>query len=96
MPLLDIDNPTLSLCKLADEYGPIFRLKVPGYTSLILSGHELVADVCGDGSKMAPDVESTLQQAYQTAYGVGLQEAQDWLDQLQTEGRYAKDVWAST
>ncbi|UNK18363.1 hypothetical protein MNQ98_28850 [Paenibacillus sp. N3/727] len=45
---------------------------------------------------MAPDVESTLQQAYQTAYGVGLQKAQDWLDQLQAEGRYAKDVWAST
>lgn len=56
LSLLDIDNPILSLCKLVDEYGPIFRLKVPGYTSLILSGHELVADVCGDGSKMAPDV----------------------------------------
>ncbi|UHA76290.1 flavodoxin domain-containing protein [Paenibacillus sp. 481] len=52
--------------------------------------------VCGDGSQMAPDVEATLQQAYRDVRGVGEQEAQAWLDKLQAEGRYAKDVWART
>ncbi|MED4580549.1 NADPH--cytochrome reductase, partial [Bacillus atrophaeus] len=50
--------------------------------------------VCGDGSKMAPDVEATLQKAYQSVHGVGEQEAQKWLENLQTNGMYAKDVWA--
>lgn len=49
--------------------------------------------ICGDGSKMAPDVEATLQQAYAEIHGKSAQEAADWLDQLQQEGRYAKDVW---
>lgn len=52
--------------------------------------------VCGDGARMAPDVESALQQAYRTVHGAGHEEAKDWLDNLQTEGRYAKDVWAGT
>ena len=50
--------------------------------------------ICGDGSRMAPDVENTLCQAYQRNHGVSEQEARNWLDQLQREGRYGKDVWA--
>lgn len=50
--------------------------------------------VCGDGSQMAPAVEETLRQAYQNAKGATLQEAKDWLNQLQSEGRYVQDVWA--
>lgn len=50
--------------------------------------------VCGDGSKMAPDVEATLQKAYQSVHGVGEQEAQDWMKKLQEDGTYTKDVWA--
>ncbi|OAX46529.1 putative bifunctional P-450/NADPH-P450 reductase 2 [Paenibacillus sp. AD87] len=50
--------------------------------------------VCGDGSQMAPAVEETLRQAYQKAKGATLQEAKDWLNQLQAEGRYVQDVWA--
>lgn len=46
-----------------------------------------------DGSKMAPDVEATLRQAYQSVHGTGEQEAKDWLSGLEAEGRYAKDVW---
>ncbi|MCW3791966.1 bifunctional cytochrome P450/NADPH--P450 reductase [Paenibacillus sp. LS1] len=49
--------------------------------------------ICGDGSKMAPDVEATLQQAYADIHGNSAKEAEDWLIQLQQEGRYAKDVW---
>ncbi|WP_438350528.1 bifunctional cytochrome P450/NADPH--P450 reductase [Paenibacillus sp. FA6] len=50
--------------------------------------------VCGDGSKMAPDVESSLENAYQLLNGKNEEEAKEWLNQLQKEGRYAKDVWA--
>ncbi|KEQ27586.1 bifunctional cytochrome P450/NADPH--P450 reductase [Paenibacillus tyrfis] len=50
--------------------------------------------VCGDGSKMAPDVESELQKAYQAVHGVEQQEAEKWLEHLQSNGSYAKDVWA--
>lgn len=40
LPLIDKEQPTLSLCKLAEEYGPIYRLEIPGYTSLVISGHD--------------------------------------------------------
>ncbi|TLS38663.1 bifunctional cytochrome P450/NADPH--P450 reductase [Pseudalkalibacillus caeni] len=50
--------------------------------------------ICGDGSKMAPEVETTLMDAYQEHHGVGEQESKKWLASLQEEGRYAKDVWA--
>ncbi|MDG0873213.1 bifunctional cytochrome P450/NADPH--P450 reductase [Paenibacillus thiaminolyticus] len=50
--------------------------------------------VCGDGSKMAPDVEHELKKAYQVIHGGREQEADKWLENLQTSGRYAKDVWA--
>ncbi|MNP56484.1 Bifunctional NADPH reductase [compost metagenome] len=49
--------------------------------------------ICGDGSKMAPDVEATLKQAYTDISGKPVDEADAWLERLQQEGRYAKDVW---
>jgi cytochrome P450/NADPH-cytochrome P450 reductase len=49
--------------------------------------------VCGDGSKMAPDVEATLQKSYQGIYGVSETEVKKWLDRLMVEGHYVKDVW---
>lgn len=50
--------------------------------------------ICGDGSKMAPEVESTLVAAYREIHNVNEQEAMKWLEGLESEGRYAKDVWA--
>lgn len=50
--------------------------------------------VCGDGSKMAPDVEAALQKAYQSVHETDARQAQEWLLDLQTKGIYAKDVWA--
>ena len=50
--------------------------------------------VCGDGTRMAPDVERALREAYRTVHGAGEKEATEWLERLQAEGRYAKDVWA--
>lgn len=49
VPLIDKDAPTLSLCKLAEEYGPIFRMEFfGGFSTIFLSGHEWVAEVCND------------------------------------------------
>ncbi len=50
--------------------------------------------VCGDGGKMAPDVEATPQKAYQSVRETDERQAQEWLLDLQTKGIYAKDVWA--
>ena len=58
--------------------------------SLLDNGAHLY--ICGDGSKMAPDVEDTLCQAYQEIHEVSEQEARNWLNRVQDEGRYGKDV----
>ncbi|MGW9123778.1 NADPH--cytochrome reductase [Paenibacillus chitinolyticus] len=50
--------------------------------------------VCGEGTRMAPDVEEEIRQAYANIRQVSPDEARKWLDDLQTDGRYAKDVWA--
>lgn len=49
--------------------------------------------VCGDGKQMAQDVEVTLIKGYQKVYGGNLTEAKEWLERLQKEGQYVKDVW---
>ena len=49
--------------------------------------------ICGDGSKMAPDVEVTLKKAYADISGNSSEQAETWLERIQQEGRYAKDVW---
>lgn len=50
--------------------------------------------ICGDGSRMAPEVEQTLIASYQDKYGVDADEAASWLSRLEAEGQYVKDVWA--
>ncbi|WP_371018154.1 bifunctional cytochrome P450/NADPH--P450 reductase [Pseudalkalibacillus sp. JSM 102089] len=50
--------------------------------------------VCGDGSHMAPEVEQTMIASYQSMYETTEQEAIQWLEELERDGRYAKDVWA--
>lgn len=59
--------------------------------TLLASGGHLY--ICGDGSRMAPDVEARLLQSYQKVQGTGAREAKEWLEGLNAEGRYAKDVW---
>ena len=48
--LLDLDqhNPIPSVIKMAQEYGPIFKLSTPTGTRVIVSGRELVDEVCED------------------------------------------------
>ena len=45
---LDLQNPIESLIKMAREYGPIFKLRTPNDTRIIVSGVELVNEVCDD------------------------------------------------
>lgn len=49
--------------------------------------------ICGEGSSMAPEVEETIKASYASIKHRTEEEAQDWLDAIQEEGRYVKDVW---
>ncbi|MED1093597.1 bifunctional cytochrome P450/NADPH--P450 reductase [Bacillus paramycoides] len=50
--------------------------------------------ICGDGRKMAPDVENTLIKCYANIHNVSEQQASAWLQQLEEKLYYSKDVWA--
>lgn len=49
--------------------------------------------ICGDKSRMAPDVEAALCSVAVEHGGMGEQQAQDWLRQLSAQSRYARDVY---
>jgi cytochrome P450/NADPH-cytochrome P450 reductase len=55
-----------------------------------------VVFVCGDASRMAPDVRRAFAAIYRDKTGAGEPEADAWLDGLTAQGRYLVDVWAST
>lgn len=49
LPLIDKEAPTLSFCKLAEKYGPIYRMEFSGgFSTIFISGHELAAEACND------------------------------------------------
>jgi cytochrome P450 / NADPH-cytochrome P450 reductase len=50
--------------------------------------------VCGDGSKMEPDVKATLMSIYRERTGNDGDKAARWIDDLGTGNRYVLDVWA--
>jgi cytochrome P450/NADPH-cytochrome P450 reductase len=52
--------------------------------------------VCGDGSRMEPDVRRALSLIYSEEKDVGAEAADAWMDHLGTEGRYNLDVWVSS
>jgi cytochrome P450/NADPH-cytochrome P450 reductase len=52
--------------------------------------------VCGDGSRMEPDVRAALGGLFRRKTGGDEAAAQAWLDGLTTAGRYHLDVWAGT
>src|SRR4051794_11614355 len=46
---LDTSHPLESLAELARQYGPIYRIQLPGRGSrIIVSGHELVDELCDE------------------------------------------------
>ena len=59
LPLIDKDKPTLSFIKLAEEYGPIFQIQTLSDTIIVVSGHELVAEVC-DETRFDKSIEGAL------------------------------------
>ena len=50
--------------------------------------------VCGDGSKMEPDVKATLTSIYRERSAADADRAARWIDDLGTRNRYVLDVWA--
>jgi cytochrome P450/NADPH-cytochrome P450 reductase len=52
-----------------------------------------VVYLCGDASRMAPDVERSFVSLYQDKAGVSEQDAETWMAGLKTSRRYLVDVW---
>ena len=55
-----------------------------------------VVYVCGDGSRMEPDVRATLVDLYRRRSGADGAAANRWLETLTASKRYNLDVWGST
>ncbi len=60
--------------------------------SLIEQG--AIVYVCGDGSKMEPDVKAALVALYREKSGADADAGLRWIDDLGTKNRYVLDVWA--
>lgn len=52
--------------------------------------------VCGDASKMAPDVRAAFAAIYRSKVDASEQQANAWLTELAAQQRYLTDVWASS
>jgi cytochrome P450/NADPH-cytochrome P450 reductase len=50
--------------------------------------------VCGDGSKMEPDVKAALVAIYRERTGSDADAGLRWIDEMGTKNRYVLDVWA--
>jgi len=50
--------------------------------------------VCGDGASMEPDVRRTITKMYAEQTDVSFAEAEAWMEDLTSSGRYVLDVWA--
>jgi cytochrome P450/NADPH-cytochrome P450 reductase len=51
--------------------------------------------VCGDASRMAPDVRKAFAGVFQQRTGASEADAQAWLTGLMANRRYLEDIWAS-
>src|SRR3712207_1951429 len=71
--VLDLDraSPITSLICMAEEYGPIYRLVTPVGTQLVVSGPDLVDEVCDD-TRFDKQVRGGLAQLREGAVGAGL------------------------
>jgi len=50
--------------------------------------------VCGDGSKMEPDVKAALIAIYRESTGSDAAAGARWIEELGANNRYVLDVWA--
>ncbi|MEE9315038.1 MAG: cytochrome P450 [Rhizobiaceae bacterium] len=51
--------------------------------------------VCGDGSRMEPDVRRMLERIYSEESGESTAAAEKWMDKMAKDERYVLDVWVS-
>jgi cytochrome P450/NADPH-cytochrome P450 reductase len=58
--------------------------------------NQAIIYVCGDASRMAPDVRRAFGDIFQAHTGAGEATAAAWLNDLAFSGRYVVDVWAAT
>ncbi len=56
---------------------------------------EAVIFVCGDASRMAPDIRQAFAGVFQQQTGTSAADAQAWLTGLVANQRYLEDIWAS-
>ncbi|APW58772.1 Bifunctional cytochrome P450/NADPH--P450 reductase 2 [Paludisphaera borealis] len=61
LPAIDQDAPIQSMMRLADEFGPFYRLSFPGQELLVASSHALVDELC-DPSRFDKKVHEPLRQ----------------------------------
>jgi cytochrome P450/NADPH-cytochrome P450 reductase len=54
-----------------------------------------VVYVCGDASRMAPDVRRTFAAIYCEKAGADEAQAEQWLNEMTARNRYLVDVWAA-
>jgi cytochrome P450 / NADPH-cytochrome P450 reductase len=57
---------------------------------------EAVVFVCGDASRMAPDVRAAFAEVFQTQTGASAADADAWLTGLVANHRYLEDIWAAS
>ena len=57
--------------------------------------HEGIIFVCGDASRMAPDVRKAFVGVFQKQTGASESDGQAWLTGLVANQRYLEDIWAS-
>ena len=57
---------------------------------------EALVFVCGDASRMAPDVRQAFAGLFQQRTGTSAADAKAWLTGLGSSHRYLEDIWAST
>ena len=56
---------------------------------------EAMIFVCGDASRMAPDVRTAFAGIFKAQTGASDGDAQAWLTGLVSSGRYLEDIWPS-
>ena len=70
----------------------LIRAEKDAVFSLIEQG--AIIYICGDGSKMEPDVKAALMAIYAEKTGSSEAQAESWIEKLGADNRYVLDVWA--
>jgi cytochrome P450 / NADPH-cytochrome P450 reductase len=72
----------------------VIRQSGSNLSDLMRAGAKVL--VCGDSTTFYDDVEQTVVELRATNNDVPLSEAQQWLQELKSDGLYVEDIWAHT